>query len=72
MKTKPLEIDDASPCMKCGSVQCAFCSEDVLSAIRGLKKDIKDFVEDDDLMSPDEFLDLLDKWFPSLIKKQKG
>lgn len=71
-KNKPLEVDDASPCMKCGSVQCAFCRDDLALAFKGLRKDINNYVEDDDLMSPDEFLELLDKWFPSLNKNQKG
>ena len=35
---KPLTKEDANPCMKCGSVQCSFCSEDVKSAVEMLKK----------------------------------
>jgi hypothetical protein len=63
-KYKPLEVDDASPCMKCGSVQCAFCSEDVKSAVQGMK----DFIK-----SPDKqyFLDLIDYYFPVFKEEKK-
>ena len=35
---KPLTHEDANPCMKCGSVQCSFCSEDVKFAVELAKK----------------------------------
>ena len=64
-KYKPLQVDDANPCMKCGSVQCAFCSKDVLSAIKGLKKDLG-MLQSDDMMCKNEIYELIDEWFPSL------
>ena len=84
-KYKPLEVDDASPCMKCGSVQCAFCSEDVKSALNGLKytldcikskpEDVKDrpaYVQREANYKNillKEFLRYIDDWFPSLKEK---
>lgn len=43
---KPLDQNEASPCMKCGSVECAFCSEDVRSALELLKKKVADILEE--------------------------
>jgi hypothetical protein len=71
-KYKPLEVDDASPCMKCGSVQCAFCSDDVLSAIKGL---ISDFSPPNvyggrgPFFTRDDAVRFINKWFPSLKEK---
>jgi hypothetical protein len=69
MKYKPLEVDDASPCMKCGSVQCAFCSDDILSAIKGFKKEYTLTLYDDTHkhiipIFPNTMFEMLDKWFP--------
>ena len=37
MKPRPLIQEMAGPCMECGSVQCAFCSEDVKDAVALMK-----------------------------------
>ena len=42
---KPLEVEDASPCMKCGSVQCAFCSLDLKEAFEGFHKEISKYID---------------------------
>lgn len=76
---KPLEVDDASPCMKCGSVQCAFCSDDVLFAIKGLKKDIKKWDnekiqginEQKNKLDAKSIIYFIDKWFP-VFKSDKN
>ena len=65
MKNKPLEVDDANPCMKCGSVQCAFCSEDVRSAVKGHLTDVDKFYLDNaGILSLEQIKFLIDKWFP--------
>jgi hypothetical protein len=65
-KYKPLYVEDANPCMKCGSVQCAFCSEDLKSALEGLKKDLIYNMHEG--FSYDE---KFNKWFPVLKEIEK-
>ena len=67
---KPLEVDDASPCFQCGSVECAFCSKDVELAVRGLVDEICTAwsIEHQDECA--EMLEYMEKWFPSLFSKE--
>lgn len=75
---KPLTTDDSSPCMKCGSILCAFCSEDVRSAVMGLFHTLENLAND---MESDKFheaeiafdkaSDELEKWFPVFFEDEE-
>jgi hypothetical protein len=70
---KPLTVDDASMCFKCGSVQCAFCSDDVKSAVDLMMKKIK---ESEEIFLGDivVFKHIIDECFPCFkdhLKKEK-
>jgi len=65
---KPLEVEDANPCMKCGSVQCAFCSQDVIDAFNGFHEDVAKYIEHDGRVRWIKYYALLKKWFPAVVK----
>jgi len=71
---KPLEVDDASPCMKCGSVLCAFCSQDLKEAFEGFHKEIAQYIDDTGKVRWLKYYATLKKWFPVVAKidKSKG
>lgn len=60
----PLEVDDANPCMKCGSIQCAFCGKDVGKAFIGFHADIAKYIDKEGKVRWLDYKKCLDKWFP--------
>ena len=73
---KILDVEDASPCYNCGSVQCAFCSEDIRLALNGFKKDYLEMLYNDEHKGVipifhNTMFELLGKWFPSFKQGQK-
>jgi len=66
MSKYSLKVEHAGPCMKCGSVQCSFCSEDVKNAIRGLKKELCK-----EMLPRWMIVDLIDKWFPVFKEEEE-
>lgn len=64
-KLKPVFIEDAQPCMDCGSVQCGLCSQKVKSALDGLKKELWDRRNDVYMLD-----DVFNHWFPLFNKGQ--
>ena len=86
MTNKPLTVEKAAPCMTCGSVQCAFCSDDVESAVEHLRerinRKIKVFSEEKGsetfielinvaIEQSKYFLDAIDASFPVFKNKVK-
>ena len=64
---KSLEVEDANPCMKCGSVQCSFCSKDLDKTIRMLV----DMIKHNETLTweqAEEMIGLVGKCFPTFVK----
>ena len=76
---KPLQQTEASICMKCGSVECAFCSNAVESAVELLKDKIHKYHEDTQDSIWDavkdryerEVKEIIESCFPVFYKKAK-
>jgi hypothetical protein len=64
-KFKPIFVEDAQPCMSCGSVQCALCGQKVKSALEGLKKELWDRRNDGYMID-----DVFNHWFPIFHEEQ--
>ena len=70
--SKPLTTEDAAPCMYCGSVQCAFCSEKVISAVEWLKESVNDLYKGKSeawRMVNDELCDQCEEFFKKKINE---
>jgi len=71
--SKPLSVEDAGPCIKCGSVECAFCSEDVRSAVEGLISDFSPlnvYGGRGPFFTREDAIRFINKWFP-IFKEKK-
>lgn len=76
---KPLERTSACLCMKCGEVECSFCSHDIKSALELLKEKIHKYHEEtqDSIWNAvkdryeKEVVEIIDSCFPALYKKAK-